>query len=390
MSEGPPDGTRYVSPPQAALRADIVARLAGLYQRWGYDPVEVPALERYHADHPRSKQSFKLSDRDSGVLALRSDFTPALAGLVRRDHPEIAAGEPTALRFRYVGTVWHAIDPELARTREFTQIGLELIGVSNARADAELIHLARESVRLVGLAPRVEIGNPGFVRALFEAGGIPEGLRAELADAIDRKDRAELARRLAPLDLGADLRASLLAVPDLYGEMEVLDFARSSAHHPEVVRELERLAGVLSEFEDDSELLIDLGMARRLSYYTGVTFRAYTFDYGQPLLGGGRYDGALLPRAAGFSIGLERLIEALPHGSGPRATTVLSLDDAGARRLRSAGFRVLRSLSGEVEGARREARALGIPFLLAERLEALGDDSGFEALRAALEADGGD
>ena len=389
MSEGPPDGTRYVPPARAAQRADIGARLADLYRRWGYAPVEVPALERYHPDHPRSGQSFKLSDRDSGVLALRSDFTPALAGLVRLDHPEIAAGERTALRFRYVGTVWHAIDPELSRTREFTQIGLELIGVSNARADAELIHLARESVRAVGLTPRVEIGNPGFVRALFEAGAVPTALRAGLADAIDRKDRAELARRLAPLDLSRDLRSALLEVPDLYGDVGVLEAARAVVNHAEVERELDRLAGVLSEFEDDSELLVDLGMARRLSYYTGVTFRAYTFEYGQPLLGGGRYDGALLPYAAGFSIGLERLIEALPPLEASPAShgaTVLSLDDVGARRLRDAGFRVVRSLSDDAEGARREARTLGIPYLLAERLEALGDDLRDQAaLQAALE-----
>lgn len=385
MTEGPPDGTRFVAPERAALRAKIAARLAGLYDSWGYAPVEVPALERYHPDHPRSAQSFKLSDRDSGVLALRSDFTPALAGLVRLDHPEIAAGARSPLRFRYAGTVWHAIDPELSRTREFSQIGIELIGVGNARADAELIHLARESVRAVGLIPRVEIGNPGVVRALFEAGGVPEALRGSLADAIDRKDRAELDRLLAPLALDRDLRDALLEIPDLYGDVGVLESARSVIHRPEVVHELDRLAGVLREFEDDSELLVDLGMARRLSYYTGVTFRAYTFDYGQPLLGGGRYDGALLPCAAGFAIGLERLVEALPDSPPPRRTLVLSLDDAGARRLRAAGFGVTRALSDDLEAARSEARALGIPFLLGDRLETLSEDGAErEALLAAL------
>lgn len=139
MKEGLPDGTRYVLPQRAAAREGIVKRLAELYDAWGYQLVEVPVLERYQADHPRASQSFKLSDRDSGVLALRSDFTPALAGLVRLDYPGSAAEGGVPLRLRYAGTVWHAIDPELSRTREFTQLGLELIGVSNARADAELI-----------------------------------------------------------------------------------------------------------------------------------------------------------------------------------------------------------------------------------------------------------
>jgi hypothetical protein len=195
-----PDGTRFVLPDTAAIRDELRDLLRDLYHAWGFDQVEVPSLERYDP-HPRAAQSFKLADRDSGVLALRTDFTPALAQLVRATHPAVAGGARRPVRYQYAGTVWHAIDPELARTREFTQVGIELIGVSNARADAELIHLARESVRVVGLEPRVEVGNPGFVRAAFDAAGVPGALRDLAADAIDRKDRSDLSGLLAPLGL---------------------------------------------------------------------------------------------------------------------------------------------------------------------------------------------
>ncbi|MEJ2293001.1 MAG: ATP phosphoribosyltransferase regulatory subunit, partial [Deinococcales bacterium] len=217
MTGAPPDGTRFVPPELATARARTLDRLHELYRRWGYQLVEAPSLERYDPAHPRAEQSFKLSDRDSGVLALRSDFTPALAQLVRTTFPGSAAGEGRALRLRYAGTVWHAIHPELARTREFTQVGIELVGVSHARADAELIHLARESVRAVGLAPRVEIGNPGFVRALFDVAEVPEERREPLADAIDRKDRSDIRALLAELSLAGPVANALLEVPDLYG-----------------------------------------------------------------------------------------------------------------------------------------------------------------------------
>lgn len=368
-----PDGTRFVLPQQAALRRRVLDDLRDLYLAWGYQLVEVPALEAYEPAHPRAAQSFKLSDRDSGVLALRSDFTPALATLVRTHFPRSSEGE-TAVRLQYRGTVWHAIDPDLARTREFTQIGLELVGVSNARADAELIHLARESVRAVGLAPRVEVGNPGFVRALFELAGVPEGSRGAVADAIDRKDQATLSSLLELLDLPAEYRRSLQLVPDLYGDLSVLARAREIAPWPETISEVERLEEIVTEFEDSSELLLDLGMARRLSYYTGMTFRAYTFDFGQPLLGGGRYDGALLPFAAGFSLGLERLLTALPEAPEPQPALVVSLDDAGARLLRAAGIQVVRALASDRENARLEAEELGAAYLLADGLEPLTDD----------------
>lgn len=396
MSAPVPDGTRFVLPDGAARRADVVDALRALYRGWGYDLVEVPALERYDPAHPRAAQSFKLADRDSGVLALRSDFTPALAQLVRSHHPAVAGGARRPLRFCYAGTVWHAIDPEVARTREFTQVGLELIGVSNARADAEVLHLARASVRAVGLVPVLEVGNPGFVRALFDVAGVPRSDREAVADAIDRKDRSDLRALLerAGLDLGDGApAAALLHVPDLYGGPEALERAREVAPWPEARRELDRLEGVLAEFEDASDLALDLAMARRLSYYTGVTFRAYTPDFGQPLLGGGRYDGALLPAAAGFSIGVERLLRAMAS-SGPLLEPpplVLSIDDPGARALRAGGVRVVRALHAERAGALEEARERRVPYLLAGgRLEAVAAETGDRARLEALLAAGGD
>jgi ATP phosphoribosyltransferase regulatory subunit len=383
-----PDGTRFVLPEQSLARIRVLDGLRELYRSWGYRSVEVPALEHYDPEHPRAGQSFKLSDRDSGVLALRTDFTPALARLVRAHFPRAAQGE-TAARLQYRGKVWHAIDPDLARTREFTQVGLELVGVSNARADAELIHLARESVRSVGLAPRVEVGNPGFVRALLDLAGVPDSSREPVADAIDRKDQATLAALLGALELPVELRRAVQGVPDLYGDLGVLETARRLAPWPEALREIERLEEVVAEFEDPSELLLDLGMARRLSYYTGMTFRAYTFDFGQPLLGGGRYDGALLPSAAGFSLGLERLLSALPAAESPRGPVVVSLDDAAARKLRAGGVTVLRALESDPEAARREAQDLGADYLMTNELEPLsGDRRDLVDLKRMLEGSG--
>lgn len=406
---GNPDGTRFFSEEAALRRRAALAKLRALYASWGYLPLEVPALERFDPHHPRESQSFKLADRDGGVLALRSDFTPAVARWVASRGG--AAGESEALRLSYDGPVWHFIDPEFARAREFTQVGIELVGVSNARADAELIHLARESVRSVGLVPRVEVGNPAYVRALLEAAGIPAAHEAAVADAIDRKDRSDLEALVAELGVAGAAAAALLAAPDLYGGPEVLEEAKATAPSPSARAALRRLKGVIEEFEDPSELLLDLGMARRLSYYTGVTFRVYTYDFGQPLLGGGRYDGSLLLYAAGFSLGLERLLAAVDHSGGDAFTAasnaplaaapIYALDDVAARRLRAAGWQVVRALSPDRPSAEREALAAGAGFLIvdAELIELAAGGERHEAYRetalalartlAAGSADGG-
>jgi ATP phosphoribosyltransferase regulatory subunit len=363
----PPDGTRFTLPDEATSKADVVSKLQRLYRTWGYQTVDVPALEKYDPSHPRAHQSFKFADQDGGVLALRSDFTPALSQLIRANYPDAVSPKTTPLRFQYCGDVWQAVKPDFNATREFTQIGLELVGVSNARADAELIHLARESLRTVGLNPRVELGNPSFVRTLFDLAEIEETKRDALADVIDRKDQRTLQSLLEPMNLAADLHHALLNVVDLYGDIHRLKEAHKLAPWLETTRELERLDEIISEFEDSSELLLDLGMARRLSYYTGVTFRAYTFDFGQPLIGGGRYDGALLPYAAGFSMGLERLMRALPKTLTASSTLVLSLEDAPARLLRRAGYSVERTLTTDLNEARTYAKEKDIAFLLTER-----------------------
>jgi ATP phosphoribosyltransferase regulatory subunit len=357
----PPEGTRYALAQESAARGRAVETLRALFSSWGYERVDVPVLERFDPTHPVAERSFKLTGPDGELLALRADFTFALAQLVRYNYPQ---GLPGPLRLQYAGRLWRTVVPDIARTREFTQVGLELLGVSGPRADAELIHLAREAVRAVGLTPRVEIGNPGFVRQLFELAELPETLRNAVASAIDRKDPTTLKVLLEPLRLASDLERALLAVPDLYGDARVLAAARRIAPWPETQAACEHLEAVLEEFENRSELLLDLGMARRLAYYTGVMFRAYTFDFGQPLLGGGRYDGALLPLAAGFAVGLERLLSALPEVSGEAPPLVLSLDDEGARRLRARGFRVERALSADVSELRSYAKARGIAYLL--------------------------
>ena len=267
-------------------------------------------------------------------------------------------------RYQYAGTLWQAINPDVARTREFTQIGLELMGISSHRADAELIHLARESVRAVGLSPRVELGNPGLIRTLFTLAEIPTAQQDTIARTIDRKDVAGLARLLEPYNLSPDVRDAILATPDWYGGIEVLTKAKRALPWPEVTGALEHLDALIAEFEDSSELRLDLGMARRLDYYTGVTFRAYTSDSAQPLLGGGRYDGALLEHAAGFAVGLERIVSALAPEQ-PEPPIAVSLDDPAARKLRAAGYKVVRSLATTTADMQQEARSLGAQFVIA-------------------------
>ncbi|WP_425148138.1 ATP phosphoribosyltransferase regulatory subunit [Deinococcus sp.] len=330
-----PPGTRDVLPPEWAWREHLRTRLAAKFTSWGYQGVELPALERHDPQHPQEARAFKLIDTGGEVLTLRSEFTTAALRLVRTRFP----GGPFPLRLHYGGRLWLAGQrSELGRLREFTQLGVELIGVSTPQADAELLDLSLKALECVGVRGRLEVGHPGFLDALLDDSGLSNELRAQLHDVFDRKSGPDLSALIRSAGLDAGLERTLSAVNDLYGGPEVLEQARRLPLGVRAAAALGHLERVAALFGREG-LLFDLGMSRRYGYYSGFTFRAYADGFPRQILGGGRYDGqqgGLL--GAGFAVGLERLTEvAAPHLPA-EPEVVLALDAAGAEYARRLGL----------------------------------------------------
>jgi ATP phosphoribosyltransferase regulatory subunit len=361
-----PDGTRFSLPPECEWREDLRARLEGVLRAWGYDAVQTPALEVYDPHHPQAEKGFKLVDRDGSVLALRGDFTTAVATMVRTVYPD----GPWPLRLRYSGTLWvRSRDAEIGRAREYAQVGAELFGVSTPLADAEIVSLVLEALEAVGIHAALELGHPGFVRAVLMETKLEATEIERLRAAIDRKNTPELELHLDRLGVRGSVREAVLALPDLYGKVNTLEEAEKYALNDAAKEALERLKAVSLELPHGA-FLYDLGMARRYDYYTGMTFRAYTPDFGQPLVGGGRYDGPppgqpnLKPiPAAGFAIGVDRLMEALggpPQRSQP---VVLALEPGVAQALRARGVRTELAWTRDLAELETYARVRGMAFL---------------------------
>ncbi|MER3553512.1 MAG: ATP phosphoribosyltransferase regulatory subunit [Meiothermus sp.] len=353
-----PEGTRYFLPPEARLRRELLERLSRLLLSWGYEPVELPALEFYNPAHALSDLAFKLVDKSGEVLMLRTEFTTAVSELIkgqRLDGP---------VRVQYAGPLWfRERDVELGRSREFTQVGAELVGVSSPQADAEILELAWETLQLLGFkGAQLEVGLPALVRDLLEATSLDEAQKEALRQAIQRKNSPELEELLEEYRVHDSLQNALLTLPDLYGGREVLNEARSLPLSNRAQADLDWLEAILSLLPE-VPLLLDLGRARRLGFYTGINFQAYTRDFGLPLLGGGRYDGALLPYAAGFAVGLERVMEALRLPVTDAAPEILALDRTLARQLRAEGRRVELAWTNNVKDLLEYARARGIRWL---------------------------
>lgn len=339
-----PQGTRDVLPPEWAWREHLRGKVAAHFSSWGYQGVELPALELQNPQHPQDHRAFKLIDRGGEVLALRSEYTTAVQRLVRLRFP----GGPFPLRLQYGGRLWlRSQASELGRLREFTQLGVELVGVATPQADAELLALSLSTLEAVGVKAQLEVGHPGFLDALLEDSGLPDALRLKLHDVLDRKSGPDLSALIRSQGLSGELESTLNAVNELYGGSEVLSAARRLPLGERAASALNHLERVAELFGKD-RLLFDLGMSRRYLYYSGFTFRAYAEGSPRQILGGGRYgspenvhaDGTVEGHlgGAGFAVGLERLTEVAARHLPAEPEVVLAFDRAGAEHARSLGL----------------------------------------------------
>lgn len=363
-----PEGTRYYLPPEAKVRRELTERLSQLLYSWGYEPIELPALELYDPSHILGDQAFKLVDKSGEVLMLRSEFTTGAAALLQA-HALSTPGNP--VRVQYAGPLWlREKDAELGRSREFTQIGAELIGVSSPQADAEILAMCWDILQTLGfVGAKLEVGLPALVRDLLDATGLDETQKEHLRRAIHHKNSPELDDLLGQYKVHPNLHAAVLALPDLYGGPEVLEEARRLPLSTRAQADLDWLQATLGLIPE-LPILLDLGRARRLGFYTGLNFQAYTPDFGLPILGGGRYDGALLPYAAGFALSLERVMEALRLPTQTTPPEVLALDHVLAQKLRAEGKRVEMAWTNNLKDLREYALGRGIKGLAVDgRLE---------------------
>jgi ATP phosphoribosyltransferase regulatory subunit len=255
-------------------------------------------------------------DRDGRLVALRADFTSAIARVVATR----LAGAPLPLRLCYAGKVYRQEAEGGGRRRELFQLGAELIGAPGPEADVEMLRMAIGTLKALRIRDfQINLGDIRFVRPLL-AGLDPEAAEA-LRTAIDLRDRAALADGARRLGAPAAVARALVELPELIGRGEVLLRARSLASGGEAEEAIERLRAVdaLLTPEEREHVVYDLGEIRGLGYYTGIQFEVFVAGVGRAVGFGGRYDallalyGADRP-AVGFALETDALADLLADG----------------------------------------------------------------------------
>ncbi len=198
-------GTQDVLPRGCEINDWIVARLLECFKTFGYQPVNVPILEDMELYLRRGEDSFlgalysfKLSTRD---LCLR----PELTASVIRAYVEHLQQEIQPLRLCYAGPVFRYVPLQRIQQRQFTQIGVELVGADSLLADAEVIAMACHSLDQVGLQNyQVVIGHIGILRDFLDQLDVDDRLRSLLLTSVEKlpDSRAAVEAELRNLYLG--------------------------------------------------------------------------------------------------------------------------------------------------------------------------------------------
>ncbi|MCO6364717.1 histidine--tRNA ligase [Paracoccus sp. 08] len=397
-----PKGFRDYFGQDVTERRDMLDRIAQVYHRHGFDPLETSAVETVEAlgkflpdvDRPNAgvfawqEEAVPGGGTAGDWLALRYDLTAPLARVAAQYRNDL----PSPYRRFAMGPVWRNEKPGPGRFRQFYQCDADTVGSASVAADAEICGMLADALEAVGIDRGdylVRINNRKVLNGVLEAAQVREDQAEDVLRQIDKFDKVGREGVLALLttgrldDSGARIdgvglseaqAGPVLAFLEAKGadNAATLDNLSTavggSAIGAEGVDELRQIAAMLAAMGvAEDRAVIDPAVVRGLGYYTGPVFEAeLTFEildekgrkrqFGS-VAGGGRYDG-LVERftgqkvpATGVSIGVDRLLAALrakglagAEVAGPVVVTVMDRDrmsdyQSMAADLRAAGIR---------------------------------------------------
>ena len=379
-----PCGVRDLFLEDAAKLSKLMAAWRQLFESWAYTEIIPPTYEHYDvlmagSDADFERRIFRVLDREGNILALRPDITTQVARIVGTKLHDL----PLPLRFYYLSNVFRFEEPQAGRQREFYQAGLELIGAPGPGADAEMIAVVIEALQRVGLQGfQINLGQMAFFRAIVAELDLSSTQVETLKGAIDRKDEVGLRKSLREWEIDHCHATVLSELPHLCGGEEVLERAASLAPNAgarRAIKNLSHIYDLLSAQGLAEHLVIDLGEARGMDYYTGVTIEGFSPGLGFSICNGGRYDeliglyGRSLP-AVGFGLGVERVLLALEEQSEQEvdlaphflvAAEAASMGRAALQHLRRQGLTVeVDVMARDEAGLLEYARVRGIPWII--------------------------
>ncbi|RLI89574.1 MAG: hypothetical protein DRO62_01305 [Candidatus Altiarchaeales archaeon] len=309
-----PRGTRDFPPREMEKRDYVEDSIIEVIESYNYRKILIPTFEHAELFQLKSGEEIEehmyvFEDKSGRRLSLRPEATASVC----RMFAEELRGSRLPLKLYYSCPMFRYERPQRGRYREFWQLGIELIGPKGPESDAEIIAIAYEALKKLGLKFQLEIGHLGILRGLMDDLSIDEKIQNRVIASIDKGDVENLKKLID--------KQILFDLIEIKGDKSIIERAGKLLNkYPEARKALNELRGVLHWLDlMDVEYKIDLGIVRGLEYYTGTVFEIRVSELGaqNQICGGGRYDDLIelfsevkVP-AVGFAFGFDRIMNAM-------------------------------------------------------------------------------
>jgi len=311
-----PKGMRDFYPEDWRLQTWLFNHWRAVSQAAGFCEFEGPIFEDLALYETKSGEGivselFHFEDRGGRHFANRPQMTPTLARMVAAR----ANALPRPIKWFSIPRMCRAEKPQRGRLREFFQWNVDILGIDEVLADAEVISVAVSLLRRLGLTSQdvvVKLSSRALATAVLQSVGITPDTAATAFQLIDRAEKLEPQAFQQQWDAQFGAQVAAPAVMDLLAtatlERCLKIAAESGPDGRGVATQFEELWTALQAFEADDFCEFDLRTVRGLAYYTGPVFEVRTRSAGlRALFGGGRYDNLteLLggPRVTGVGFG---------------------------------------------------------------------------------------
>lgn len=307
-----PEGVKVYFGENLKKRIALEKKVRELFEEREYNYIELPIYEYYsdiedNFSNAMKAKMFKMVDRDTGeLLALRPDMTSLLAKLIKLKKYSINNSE----KIYYIGKVFRYEKVQTGTYREVLQAGIEYIGGEKVSSDVEVISIALDTMKKLGLKnPKIEIGDVRIFNAIFEKLNMTKEEIWQIKDVINKKDIPELKNIVA----NKKYNEILLKLPLLIGGKEILNDVESIYKELGIESEITELRAIVSKLDTlgySENYILDMGLLKEMEYYTGIVFNGLAREFGSYILSGGRYDKLMGTDALGFALNLDAAVEA--------------------------------------------------------------------------------
>jgi len=343
-----PKGTRDFFPSQMIRRNYIFDSIKSVFQLYGFQPIETPAMEnlstlmgKYGEEGDKllfkvlnsgdfmsnvsdetlhEKDSIRITNKIS-EKGLRYDLTVPFARFVVQNRNELVF----PFKRYQIQPVWRADRPQKGRYREFFQCDVDVIGSNSLLNEVELIQIVDEVYKRLGIRVTLKINNRKILAGIAETIGQMDKI-IDLTVAIDKLDKIGLVKvndELAERGFTAESVKKLQPILSLSGsnEEKLLQIERviaQSENGLKGIEEVRKIFSYINRLNLNINVELDLTLARGLNYYTGAIFEVKANDVQiGSITGGGRYDDLTgifgLPGVSGvgISFGADRIYDVM-------------------------------------------------------------------------------